>query len=229
MKTYKKNNKNLSTSDLIAELETRSLMVLFCRLNLLQISINEYENKIIAPGALDHILLTQNKFLKEYSDMRDKNRKVLDIGSDSGREKLFTILGMLRRIKFDIYKKESFDNLLYALSLLTMNIYKNVTPDYLLILTKTENIIREITCEAIGYWTAKFEISMQNKNNVKVRTTKKIERRARLKEWINSIDIKDLRIRAQNEFQCTDRTILNDLQKIRDEETRIMRKKSDHA
>jgi predicted solute-binding protein len=69
----------------------------------------------------------------------------------------------------------------------------------------------------------------QNKDNVKQRTTTKEKRKAELKEWMKIMKIKDCRLRAQKEFDVTERTVLKYLQEIRDEKTAIMRKKGDTA
>jgi len=88
-----------------------------------------------------------------------------------------------------------------------------------------EGRLRSKSNEAIGYWTAKLEMMKQNKNNVKVRTTKKQKRKDLLRQWLKAMKTKELCLRAQKEFDVSERTILKYLQEIRDEETAILRNK----
>lgn len=79
--------------------------------------------------------------------------------------------------------------------------------------------------EVLGYWQPKAKQGKTNKENVKTRTTKKEERKDKIKEWMKTMKPKDCRLYAQKEFQVSERTILKYLQEIRDEETAIMRTK----
>lgn len=88
-----------------------------------------------------------------------------------------------------------------------------------------EHKMRDTSCEAIGYWTAKLEEKKRNQENVKTRTTKKEKNKAILKEWMTTMKPNEYRLRAQKEFEKTERTILKWLQEIKDEKTAIMRKK----
>ena len=81
--------------------------------------------------------------------------------------------------------------------------------------------------EAIGYWTAKLEMMKQNKDNVKPRTTAKEKHKAELKKWMKTMSKKECRLKAQKEFDVTDRTALNYLKEIKNEETAFLRKKDD--
>lgn len=83
--------------------------------------------------------------------------------------------------------------------------------------------------EAIGYWTAKLETKKTNKKNVKIRTTKKDDRKTELKEWMKTMKAKEYRLKAMQRWDVTERTVLHYEQEIRGEKTPIMRKKADTA
>lgn len=92
-----------------------------------------------------------------------------------------------------------------------------------------EGRLRSKANEAIGYWTAKLEMMKQNKANVKPRTTKKEKHKEELKEWMKTMSKKECRLKAQKEFDVTDRAVLNYLKEIKAEETAFLRKKDDTA
>lgn len=77
-----------------------------------------------------------------------------------------------------------------------------------------DHMLRDISNEALGYWTAKLEIMKKNKMNVKTRTDKKEEHKNKLKEMLKTMSKKECRIKAQEKFGITDRTVLNYLHEI---------------
>ncbi|HQP25885.1 MAG TPA: hypothetical protein PLP16_12005 [Smithellaceae bacterium] len=79
--------------------------------------------------------------------------------------------------------------------------------------------------ETVGYWTAKLDEMRRNHENIKVRTDKKEKRKVQLRQWMKTMKPKALRIKAQDEFDVSERTVLNWLKEIRDEETAILRNK----
>lgn len=94
---------------------------------------------------------------------------------------------------------------------------------------RIEHDLRDVSCEALGYWSAKLEMMKQNKNNVKMRTTKKDDRKTELKEWMKTMKAKEYRLKAMQKWDVTERTVLHYEQEIRGEKTPIMRKKGDNA
>jgi len=92
-----------------------------------------------------------------------------------------------------------------------------------------EHDLRDISCEALGYWTAKLEMMKQNKNNVSRRTTTKEKRKTELKEWMKTMKAKEYRLKAMQKWDVSERTILNYEQEINGERTAILRKKDDTA
>jgi hypothetical protein len=83
--------------------------------------------------------------------------------------------------------------------------------------------------EALGYWTCKLEEMKRGKQNVKSRTDKKEKCKAKLKEWMKTMSKKECRLKAQKEFDVTDRAVLNYLKEIKDEETAFLRNNNDTA
>ncbi len=135
--------------------------------------------------------------------------------------------------KTNICEKESLERcLIYCLNLGYL-----CDPDNFLLATTTErikilmmeNLVIKKSCETLGYWTAKLEMMKQNKANVKPRTTKKEKHKEELKEWMKTMSRKECRLKAQKEFDVTDRAVLNYLKEIKDEETAFLRKKGDTA
>lgn len=92
-----------------------------------------------------------------------------------------------------------------------------------------EHLVIGKSNEVIGYWTAKLEMMKQNKNNVKIRTTKKDDRKTELKEWMKTMKAREYRLKAQQKWGVSERTVLHYEQEIRGEKTPIMRKKADIA
>ena len=81
--------------------------------------------------------------------------------------------------------------------------------------------------EAIGYWTAKLEIKKKNKNNVGTRTKTKESRKAELQEWMKTMKPKEYRLKAQEKWNVSERTVWNYEQEMKDEKTSILRKNDD--
>ena len=94
---------------------------------------------------------------------------------------------------------------------------------------RIEHKLRDVSCEALGYWTAKLEMMKQNKKNVKIKTTRKDERKTELKEWMKTMKAKEYRVKAMQKWGVTERTVLVYEQEIRGEKTPILRKKDDTA
>ncbi len=133
--------------------------------------------------------------------------------------------------EIDIYKQDCLIplNKLCVYFLALGNNYNEKTEDEKEKFILLEHIIRSQVCEALGYWTAKLEEMKRGKKNVKKRTDKKDEHKAILKEMLKTMSKKKCRIKAQEKFRVTDRTILNYLKEIEDEKTTFLRKNPETA
>jgi hypothetical protein len=92
-----------------------------------------------------------------------------------------------------------------------------------------EHHLRDSTCEAIGYWSAKLKTMQQNQKNVRKRTTTKDNHKVQIVEWMKTMKPKDVRLLAQEKLDVTERTVLKYMQEIRDEQTAFVRNKDDTA
>ena len=81
----------------------------------------------------------------------------------------------------------------------------------------TEHLIRSKASEALGYWTAKFEIMKQNKENVKTRTTNKEANKTKIKKWMKTMKPDKCRIKALTKLGIKDRTYLTYVHEIHEE------------
>lgn len=230
-------NKNAKTSviDLVVEMKVRSLVMLWIRARLIQTALKKYDTGVALPGEIERIVYNDNILLNEFSEARDRRRKILDIDTDKGQKELEKAFEIMRSFKIDIHKKECFDHLLKAIACWGRYIYKNMPQEYFLLFTKIDDDIRSLSCEAIGYWTAKLERAITNQTNVSKRTNEKETNKKILKDWLSKIiDLKDkkevkaLRLRAMDKFGKTERTILKWMQEIKEEST-LMRKKDEPA
>jgi len=102
---------------------------------------------------------------------------------------------------------------------------------------KIEQNLRNISCEALGYWTAQLPRNKRNWLNAKTRTTKKEENKATVKKWLETMTPDQCRIKAQTELGIKDRTYLNYIHEINEEKnqrnrnarTALLRKNDDSA
>lgn len=145
------------------------------------------------------------------------------------QEQLNRIEEILKTIK--IRERQSLTDLSQSCIMLGSHylIEKNIQKKDMRQFARLEHDLRDTSCEALGYWTAKLEIMKQNKDNVKTRTNKKEERKAELKEWMKTMKPKQYRLKAMQKWEVSERTVLNYIQEIEDEKTAIMRKKDDTA
>ncbi len=193
-------------------------------------ALEKYGEITIRKESLHHQLRVLNESLKEDINLIEmpveghwfENKSFTEVSADE--------FGNLRLE--NIHDQRSLNMFLrHCLTLLFFNENSGVkmTDDEKREYNILEYLITGRAWETLGYWTAKLEIMKQNKDNVKQRTTTKEKRKAELKEWMKIMKIKDCRLRAQKEFDVTERTVLKYLQEIRDEKTAIMRKKGDTA
>ena len=130
--------------------------------------------------------------------------------------------------KSKIYERQSLEFLNLSCWILGVHSYeKDIQEKDMIKFVHLEQILRNISCEAIGYWTAKLEEMKHGKNNAHKRTEKKEERKTKLREWMRTMKPKDYRLRAQKEFDITERTVLNWIQEIRSEKPPVLRKNSE--
>lgn len=95
--------------------------------------------------------------------------------------------------------------------------------------TELADILRSKSCEAIGYHTAQLKGKKQGLKNVAKRIETKKSNKAQLKEMMKTMKPKEYRLKAQQTFGVTERTVLNWLKEIREEKTPILRNNTDPA
>jgi len=103
---------------------------------------------------------------------------------------------------------------------------KEVSKEEYRIFFKTEFILRDKAQQAIGYWSGKLKEKKSGRENAMVRTTKKEQSKDKIKTWIaEGMKTAAVRLKAQKEFEVTDRTVLNWLKEIKEEKAPVLRKK----
>lgn len=176
--------------------------------------------------------LHKEKSLKQEWDNFDHNLvKTLDVSSTKGRSHFDSCFIELHKILPRQIMDDSKDlNILTsACVMLGRYKYKHMRPKDILLFFLIERQLSGMAHEAIGYWKAKLEEKKRGQNNVKKRTDKKEEHKAQLKEMMKTMKRKECRIKAQQAFGVTDRTVLNYLKEIEEEKTAFLRKKGDIA
>lgn len=81
---------------------------------------------------------------------------------------------------------------------------------------------------ALGYKKAELINKKRHRKNLDITTTRKQERINQLKEWMKTMKPKEYRRKAQDEWDLSERQVLNYIKEIREEEkTAILRKNND--
>ena len=106
---------------------------------------------------------------------------------------------------------------------------KEIHPEDTISFFMADWLATKLTDRAIGYWTRKLEEMDRAKKNVQKRTKTKEAHKTKLKEWMKSMKPKEYRRKAQEEFDVTERTILNYIKEIEQEKTAFLRKNTDTA
>lgn len=224
--------------EVLASIYTRPLLFLSTRLVDLMNQLNKLDHVLRGLDIVGRITfdlyedIKSNIKSKYFNDYNKRTRGKLNKGKEYNIKNILDHVTE-SRITVNIYERQSLE-VLADLGILLTSLrleFKNdeFTKDDILRYRTLKHFLIMQSCEALGYWTAKFEMAKQNKNNVKTRTTKKEERKAMLKEWMQTMKAKEYRLKAMQKWDVSERTVLNYEQEIKGEKTAIMRKKDDTA
>jgi hypothetical protein len=109
-------------------------------------------------------------------------------------------------------------------------IEKQLSKEDYRIFANVENELRDKAQQAIGYWTGKLKEKKSRRENAMARTTKKEQSKDKIKTWIaEGMKQATVRLKAQKEFEVTDRTVLNWLKEIKEEKAPVLRKSTSIA
>lgn len=134
--------------------------------------------------------------------------------------------------KSDISDEQSLQSLCDACCLFSLpqhNPGKKISDNDIKEVMNIEQLLITKVGEALGYWTVKLAAKKRGKNSVKKRTDIKEEYKSKLKEMMKTMKPQEYRLKAQQVFGVTDRTVLNWHKEIKEEKTAILRKNTDTA
>jgi len=80
------------------------------------------------------------------------------------------------------------------------------------------SLITRMAHELIGFWRAWLIVKIGKRNIALNRTNKKEDRKNQIRDWMKIMEEKEIRLKAQKEFEITDRAVLNYLHEIKKEE-----------
>lgn len=209
-----------------------TLFVLVERIRSIKKALNQYGILPYFDDHVKHVSFRLQECLKSAKDkaiiknVKEDYFRLCKMYPEKNHEEIKTYISQLCRIK--IQDKNIFDYLFncchYIMCLHGINDSAK-TKDSIKTYEECERVLLMTGYEAVGYWTAKLEDMKQGKKNAMKRTDKKEARKAELRKWIAAgMKPAEYRLKAQQEFEVTDRTVLNWLKEIKDEKTSVLRK-----